>query len=169
LRAKTEIVDGREKVTAGVFPLEIVRWGRETAVVEVETLGWNGIGWPSPLTVLTDPLDTFFLVRLPSESGVGCGRPGSGLDTTNGGKALIGWGPDCGPYTRVAGEGEGSILTSSAANRGESLASLGVRNLLIEDDPVDKLDDREAGVVWGGVSSLLLSLKDEGGRSLDPS
>ena len=134
-------------MTAGVFPLEFVRWEKETAVVEVDTVGWNGIGWPSPLTVVADPLDTFFLVKLPSEWGVGCGRPGSGLDTTNGGKARIDWGPGCGPYTRVAGEGEGSMATSSAADRGESLASLGERNLLIEDDPDERLDDREAGVV----------------------
>jgi hypothetical protein len=61
------------------------------------------------------------------------------------------------------------MLTSSAVDRGESLASLGVRNLLIEDDPDERFDDRDAGVVWGGVSSVLLSLKAEGGRSLDPS
>lgn len=36
---------------------------------------------------------------------------------------------------------------SSPVDRGESLASLGVRNLLIEDDPDERFDDREAGVV----------------------
>jgi hypothetical protein len=141
LRAKTEIVDGREKVTAGLLPLESVRvrFENDKAVVEVDMVGWNVVVWPIPLTVPTDPLDTFFLAKLLSESSEGSGRPGSGLGTTNGGKALIDWGPDCGPYTRVAGEGEGSI-TSSAKDRGESLASLGVRNLLIEDDPDERLE-----------------------------
>lgn len=45
----------------------------------------------------------------------------------------------------MAGEGEGSI--SSAEIRGESLASLGVRNLLIEDDPVERLEECEVVVV----------------------
>ena len=134
-------------MTAGPFPLEFVRFENETAVVEVDKVGWNGIVWPRPLTVLTDPPDTFFLVTLFSESDLGSGSPGSGLDTTNGGRALIGWGSDCGPYTRVAGEGDGSIAISSAEDRGESLASFAARNLLIEDDPVERFDDREAGVV----------------------
>lgn len=137
-------MDGREKVTDGLFPLEFVRCAKETAVVEVDTVGWNGICWLT-LTVVADPVDTFFLAKLPSESDLGCGRPGRGLDTTIGGNVLIGWGPDCGPYTRAAGEGEESIEISSAADRGESLGSLGERNLLT--DPDDRLDDRKAGVV----------------------
>ena len=37
------MVDGLEKVTAGLFPLEFVRprFGSDTAVVEVDTVGWN--------------------------------------------------------------------------------------------------------------------------------
>ena len=46
----------------------------------------------------------------------------------------------------MAGEGEGSIATSSAADRGESLASLGVRNLLNEDEPDERLEDWEVVV-----------------------
>ena len=137
-------MDGLEKVTAGPFPLEFVRlrFVNDTAVVEVDMVGWKVV-WPTPLTVFTDPLDIFFLAKLLSESDEGGGgRPGSGLGTTIGGKALI----DCGPYTRAAGEGEGSITTSSAGDRGESLASLGLRNLL-EDDPAERLENCEAVVV----------------------
>ena len=78
MRAKTEIVDGREKVTAGLFPLEVVRFmfGKETAVVEVDTVGRNGISWPRTLTVLT----VFFLGKLFSESGVACGDQGVARD-----------------------------------------------------------------------------------------
>lgn len=90
--------------------------------------------------MFTDPLDAFFLAKLLSESDEGGGRPGNGLDTTRGGKALIDWGPDGGPYTRDAGEGEGSIAASSAEGRSESLASRGERNLLIEDDPDERLE-----------------------------
>ena len=116
------------------------------AVVEVDSVGWNAVVGPDPLTVPADPVDTFFLAKLLSESDVGNGRPGSGLGATNAGKGLIDWGPDCGPYTRVAGEGDGSIATSSAADRGESLASLGVRNLLNEDEPDERLEDWEVVV-----------------------
>ena len=136
-------MDGREKVTAGPLPESVrVRFESDTAVVEVDTVGWNA-AWPIPLTVPADPVDIFFLAKLLSGSDEGSGRPGNGLGTTSGGKALIDWGPDCGPYTRVAGEGEGSI-TSSAEDRGESLASLGLRNLLIEDDPEERLELCEA-------------------------
>lgn len=85
-------MDGLEKVTAGPFPLEFVRprFENDTAVVEVDTVGWNVVVWPIPLTVFADPLDIFFLAKLLSESDEGSGgRPGNGLDTTIGGKVLI--------------------------------------------------------------------------------
>ena len=84
-------MDGLEKVTAGPFPLELVRprFESDTAVVEVDEDSLNVV-WPIPLTVATDPLDIFFLAKLLSESDEGGGgRPGSGLSTTIGGKALI--------------------------------------------------------------------------------
>ena len=81
-------MEGREKVTDGLFPLEFVRFmcWNDTAVVDVDALGRNGMPWLS-LTVLTDPVDTFFLAKLLSDSDVGCGRPGSGLGTISCGKA----------------------------------------------------------------------------------
>ena len=87
LRAKTEAVDGREKVTAGLFPLEFVRFMFEidNAVVDSDRWGMPGL----TLTVLTDPVDTFFLAKLLSELDAGCGKPGNGLGTISG-KALIG-------------------------------------------------------------------------------
>jgi len=100
--------------------------------VEVDTVGWNVVVWPTPLTVFTDPLDTFFLVKLPSESDVGGGRPGNGLETTNGGR-FRSTGAPTEDHTRAAGDGEGFIVTSSAEDRGVSRTFLGVRNLLIYD------------------------------------
>ena len=47
----------------------------------------------------------------------------------------------------MAGEGEGSIVISSAKDHGESLASFAVRNLLIEDDLVGRFNNCKAGVV----------------------
>ena len=66
-----------------------MRFGNDMAVVEVDRVGWNAVVGPDPLTVPADPVDTFFLAKLLSESDVGNGRPGSGLGATNAGKGLI--------------------------------------------------------------------------------